>query len=526
MPAGTRLAAGADGLDREVARPAVLRTRAPAFESLLGGELALASLDAIRLVDERLTLGVLIERLAEKRAAALAVVGESDGAALAKADEARLPLLWLPPSVSLYDLEQSIARVVFERRSQLYQQGMEVHRQLVELSIGGRGLPAIVQRLAEMTGRIVVLQSGAFRVEHFAAAPGLPFAQADALAALPDSSALLRMLKGQPLLAANPPVLRLPDGPLGALVAPVFAQESVAGYLYLLAPADDLDDADRVAVARASVVCSLELAKQRAVVEAEQRLRGDFLEDLLEDRVSEEALISRARHLGYDLRQPHSVLILRPEPAADPERVAELARVASRYLAGRKLKAPVITREQGVVVLCPLADPPDLRPARELARDILGRLGEPERASAGIGRYRPGVAGLRAAYHEAERALAIGRHLFGAGQATCFADLGTYRLLYALKDNPDLADFCRETLGALIEYDARNGTELVRTLDAYFAHRANLQATADALFLHRNSLAYRLRRVEEVAGVNLDDFEDRFRLQLALKARQVLAQGQ
>ncbi len=56
-----------------------------------------------------------------------------------------------------------------------------------------------------------------------------------------------------------------------------------------------------------------------------------------------------------------------------------------------------------------------------------------------------------------------------------------------------------------------------------FANGTNLQATADALYLHRNSLAYRLRRIEEVCGIDLDDIEDRFRLQLALKGRRMLS---
>ena len=446
----------------------------------------------------------------------------------------------MPPGTNLYDLEQSIARVVFERRSQLYQQAMDVHRQLVELSIAGRGLPAIVERLAEITGRIVVLQSSAFQVEHLATSSDRNVSREEVAASLPDGGAVLDRLKGHSLLASNPPVLRLAGSPLAALVAPVVVQEAVGGYLCLLGPEDELDDADRVALARASVVCTLELAKQHAVVEAEQRLRGDFLEDLLEGSASDEALLSRARHLGYELGQPHAMLVVRPEPAGaissscfhedetkgDTTAVAELARSIARHVASRKLKAPVVARAQSVVVLCPLPAPPDLGPARELAQGLLGRLPEPERVSIGIGRYRPGLAGLRTGYHEAEQALSIGRHLFGPGQVTCFADLGVYRLLFALRDDPELADFCRETLSALAEYDARNGTELVRTLDAFFAHRANLQATAEALFLHRNSLAYRLKRIEEVSGLNLDDFEDRFRLQLALKARQVLSQSE
>mgnify|MGYP005849495339 CR=1 FL=1 len=493
--------------------------------------MALASLDVIRHLDQRLTLAVLISRLAEKRAAALAIVGNADEDALNRAEELAFPLIELPPATSLYELEQVITHSIYERRAQLYQQGAEIHRQLVELSIVGRGLAAIVERLAEMTGRAAVLQSGTFEVEHLACPADQGSTRDEIVASLPHGETVLAELRGQPLFASNPPVLRLIGHGVGVLVAPIaVGQQAVGGYLYLIGPDDSLDDADRVALARASVVCALELAKQHAVVQAEQRLRGDFLEELLQGRSSEEVLLSRARHLGYDLSRPHTVLVIEPALAAEragPGSPAgsgldELAASARRYLAGQKVAAPVMARDRCLVALCPLPNPPDLTPARELARKLLEHLGESRGLSVGIGRYRPGLSGLRSAYHEAEQSVIIGRHLFGVGQVTCFADLGVYRVLFALKDNPDLADFCHENLSALLEYDAKNGTELLRTADAFFAHRANLQATANALFLHRNSLAYRLRRIEEVSGLDLDDFEDRFRLQLALKARQIL----
>lgn len=105
---------------------------------------------------------------------------------------------------------------------------------------------------------------------------------------------------------------------------------------------------------------------------------------------------------------------------------------------------------------------------------------------------------------------------------TAFADLGVYRLLYTFRHSKELAEFCEETLAPLTDYDAKNGTSLVETLEMYLRCDASLGAAAEALYLHRNSLAYRLRRIAELTGLNLDNLEDRFRLQLALKARRLV----
>jgi purine catabolism regulator len=129
---------------------------------------------------------------------------------------------------------------------------------------------------------------------------------------------------------------------------------------------------------------------------------------------------------------------------------------------------------------------------------------------------------LRQGLDEAEQALGLGRSLFGPGRLTHIVDLGVHRLLSPLVRGGDLAQFRREHLGALEEYDQQAGGELVQTLRAYFASRGSPTLTARTLHLHRNSLLYRLQRIREVAGVDLDDPETRLRLEIALRARDLL----
>ena len=131
---------------------------------------------------------------------------------------------------------------------------------------------------------------------------------------------------------------------------------------------------------------------------------------------------------------------------------------------------------------------------------------------------------IRTALDEAEQAWSLGRRLVEASGARLVdaAELGVYRLLLPLEGSPVLQTFYQETIGVLEEYDRRQGTELVRTLEMYFAQLGNLSRTAEAMHLHRNTLIYRLERIATLLGVDLDDAETRLRLQLALKARQLL----
>jgi len=129
----------------------------------------------------------------------------------------------------------------------------------------------------------------------------------------------------------------------------------------------------------------------------------------------------------------------------------------------------------------------------------------------------------RRSVEEAEQSLSLGRQIFGNDRVLAFGDLGVYRLLIRLRETPELWSFYRETLSSLAEYDKRQHADLIKTLEAYFNHLGNLRATSEALHVHRNTLLYRLERIKEISGMDLDNAEEHFALWLAVRAHRILA---
>jgi len=89
-----------------------------------------------------------------------------------------------------------------------------------------------------------------------------------------------------------------------------------------------------------------------------------------------------------------------------------------------------------------------------------------------------------------------------------------------------LRRFYDETIGALDRYDREHGTVLVSTLETFFWHNANVSRAARALYVHRNTLNYRLQRIEEISGLMLSDPETRLAMQLDLKTHYILQASQ
>jgi purine catabolism regulator len=104
-----------------------------------------------------------------------------------------------------------------------------------------------------------------------------------------------------------------------------------------------------------------------------------------------------------------------------------------------------------------------------------------------------------------------------------FADLGTYRLLLSMADPDALRAFAESMLAPLDAYDRDHGGELLDSLQAFLQHNARWETAAAQLFVHRHTLRYRMRKVEELTGRDLSSSFDRMEFWLALRARDLQA---
>src|SRR5258708_1275726 len=155
LPMGTRVIAGHKGLNRVVTWTSVLHTRPPAFPSLEGRELALLSIDALHLLNDKLTLTDIINDLSQMDVAAIGVVGAVDARARAAAEENAIPLLNLPPGTSLRHVERDVVKVLVGPSPSAEQRGMEIHQQLLQLSTENRGMAALINALVDITGKTI-----------------------------------------------------------------------------------------------------------------------------------------------------------------------------------------------------------------------------------------------------------------------------------------------------------------------------------------------------------------------------------
>jgi purine catabolism regulator len=415
----------------------------------------------------------------------------------------------------------------------------DAYRQLIEQVIAGNGLSAVVRLLSDMLELTAAVSDEDFEPLHAFAPRGRQLTPQEAALR---SEARLRVrfdLSTEPQASTAPPTLCIADSDgVEYAIAPVVLPSGIAGYVWVTEPSGHVSERTEETVSHAAAACTLEMVRQRAMLEGEARVRNSFLEDLLSGAVSSvSATRRRARYLGYELRGEQVVVILDVDGFVayvqqldtDEKGIQQLKerfrRSVDACIPGIWRRTMIWEHSDSIVILAPAGrewDVHQLHDRVETLRAAVERRLTGPTISAGIGRAYDDLTKLQNSYREAEHALRIGAAVSGLSSTTVFEELGVYRLLFLVRDQPELYTFCDETIGALIRYDEEHKSHLLETLTSFLELQGNLSQTARALHLHRNGLLYRLSRIEKVAECDLSNASQRLALQVALLARPVL----
>ncbi|MEV4171675.1 MULTISPECIES: helix-turn-helix domain-containing protein [unclassified Nonomuraea] len=267
------------------------------------------------------------------------------------------------------------------------------------------------------------------------------------------------------------------------------------------------DDADERILERAALVCALLLLFRRSVAEAEGRVRGELLDDLI-SRPDSPGLADRARRLGVDLGAPHVVVVAKHEGQRERAAFWASSQAAMRHglAAGRGDEVVLLLPGENAGVM-----------AQRVAAELTASLhGTATAGASGVGGQGGRVVqDVAAAYQEARRCaealIALGR----AGGGASAAELGFVGLLVG--DGRDVRGFVDRVLGEVIDYDARRGTALAGTLETYFGTGGSPSRTAEAMHIHVNTVTQRLDRIGKLLGDGWLEPERALEIQLALR---------
>lgn len=524
LPLGTTLMCGSP--DSAISWAIMVRAQPPAFPDIYGDELALVSMDVLRSYDSRISLAEVVQSLAEAGVGAIAVKGEISQTTVAVADERQIALLSLPDECNLPGAERAVNKLIVNQSAQLTQRAIEIQRQLSQLAAENRDLNSLLQIIARATAKPIVLHDDA----------GVLMAQVYPNVAR-RSEGGRALLQSLPYGAFQNWLNReAPNMPGSIVTSPIGfttvlkVEKRVAGYLSMVDSRDSINDFDGMVLMYGADVCAIELAKNRAIASAVEQARGDWVQMWLSGTPADDDLLAtRAQQAGFDSASTYVVAVFRATTESGAALPLEsLISLVRDDMTRRQVNGAVGQYVDVIVALYPVEGQSAMSRVHGIVNEVRLQLSARTpsgRVSAGISRMAKGLSVLREVYREAKDALGIANALDEHEKTTFYGDLKLYQFLLALKERnlDQLRRFYDESLRQLVDHDDRKQGDLVRTLNGFFEANGNLAKAAVDLDVHRNTLVYRLERISELTGLDLNDADNRLILHLSLKIQRVLA---
>ncbi len=247
----------------------------------------------------------------------------------------------------------------------------------------------------------------------------------------------------------------------------------------------------------------------------QRNMVGDVLAEALSGHLYPEDLQARLRPFGIGERLAVLAFALEdPATAASVvERILQAERAPSLVAIRGGLLCAVV---DGRIAAGAALDPVAL--AARVRSELGARFGEVRAAASRVSATHS----LRMSFHEARCALEAIRLRNGdAPPVGSYEDLGAFQLLLSLQDDDALNSYCRSVLGPIEQGEGDYGDELVRSLDVFIEHNGHWEKAAAALFCHRHTLRYRIRRIEQLTGRDFSNARDRIEFWLALRGREL-----
>ncbi|MFA5536828.1 MAG: helix-turn-helix domain-containing protein [Bacillota bacterium] len=306
------------------------------------------------------------------------------------------------------------------------------------------------------------------------------------------------------------------------------AGNGALGELILLTEQEILE-LEQTTLEAISQVIAIQMAFEKELLSIERQYRDEFVYDVLHNNIStRQTMIRRGKFWGWDLHAPYSVIIIKPSVEKKIHIGVTLEKIyslISSFVA--KVEGVDLSLSENEIVLLfrQMAEDREHKQfVLDKLKDINTLIKEKLAVSLniGVGSIQNSME-LYRSYHEAKQAILVRECLGDTECISFYEDSGIMRLLLSVGEY-QLKTFAYEHLGPLLNLDKANSEELITTLNVYFDNDEELGQASKALFIHLNTLKYRLNKIQELLGINLKNLENKLNLFFALKCYKIQMQ--
>lgn len=535
------LIAGKNGLDNEIKFANIMET--PEVSKFMkGGEFLISAGFAFQEDEE--SCRRMINDFADKKISAFGInVGRYlqtiPLAMIEECNSRNLPLIILPKNTPYMDIMIPVWNRTINQRLESSTEQKDFYNALLDVILSEKGFVGISNTLSLLIDNPVFLTDGNYNLLS-GSMTSADLQKQYGIKIRDVINRIKNMWNKSGLLYSNK-IQRLEyvssaNNKISAVTMPIMVNNILNGNLFILELNQNIEESDFVALKDAAKIIALEIMKQKAGADIQNRVQSELLEDLLSgyyhdvnvfyrhvQRMNE--TISINERPIFQTGKPMAMAFIslidieelnKQHPIKTPyDNKAKIRNVINEYAAAYHNGVLISSRSDCIICLFALKSGGAAEDFGNLYDFIKRKAGDKYCYAIGISNVFSDIREVKDAYECAK----IAAHSANPNQklqVIFYNKMGVYLLLNEIKKLPAAKAFTSLYLQPLLDYDSETGGELIKTLDTFFANNCNMRKTAECLYVHKNSVIYRLNKIEQMTGLDLNNSSDKFNLQLGL----------
>ncbi len=448
------------------------------------------------------------------------------------ANQCQFPLIELDYEVSFTDIMMPVFQSIFDKQSNVIRKVETLHNDTMDVVLKGGDISDILRSLSKSIENPVFLKD-----YHFEEINSIESDDETMKLALEEHLRTTLQPNSQSTRfgkTINDKVV-IEGREMDRMMVPILVKNNLYGHLVAYGVKRSLNNYDALYLETTSSIVALEFLKRISVQEVEHKYKAEFFEDLISfDEKRKQKAVDRANYYRFDKDAFFSIFTIRLSKvdgttiSGDEEYNQVL--VKAMYLVDTICKEEgrtyiIASKGKKINLLFMWKNIDDHRKyAQRMSsgiKDSLDQKVSQFNYRVGIGRVYKGIDQVSKSLKDAEKAVEASKNYVNQ-QIIDFDTLGIYKIFCQDHLKDELRSFYSTTLEPLVLYDRKRDTELVKSLIIYFETNGNLKKMSEKLFTHYNTVLYRINRIQEITGKNLEDEGDRYGLQTAIKIMKIL----
>lgn len=451
------------------------------------------------------------------------------------ANDLSFPIIDIHCSIPLSDIMMDSFKIIFNKQASLLERIEKVHERLMSAMLEGNGVEDLIRIVQDNIRNPVILHLS-FSNEIIECSDGIRndlngelTKQVKEFYDSNNNKNKLKKLDEEKVLINGKYIKRM--------IMPIVLRDNIYGHIFAWGTDMPLGGFDLAIIESASTTIALSILQELSIKEVEIRYRSEFFEDLISiDSKRKKKALERARFFNLQMDNHYLIEVMSFRDKNESKEIElqidyiqeflnPIVSIIEELMNYLNLRGIVSTKGNGIQILLSFLDSAQISSRIKefnnmIVENISSKFPKLE-VKIGVGRVYESLDNVDKSFQEAVRTVRIGKAI-SCNEIITFDELGIFKILSQDSLAEELEDFYNTTLKPLVDYDEKKSTELVKTLDIYFTNNGNLTRISEQMFAHYNTILYRMSRISEITGMDLENPNHRLNLEIAIKIKELL----